>query len=86
VPDAVQVITEAGIVLRPERRSSLASTDSRTVELSGVRVLTVIVSGPEVGATCDTRLGLLSGNVTALTESDIRASPLIETFTVAVRV
>ena len=37
---------DAGIVRTPERRSSLASTDSRTVAFRVVRALTVIVSGP----------------------------------------
>ena len=85
-PVAVQVIVAAGIVRTPERRSSLANTDSRMVAFSGVRAFTVMLSGPDVGATCGTRLGLLSGNVTALADKDIRASPLMETVTVAVRV
>ena len=85
-PVAVHVIFDAGSVRTPERRSSLASTDSRTVAFSVVRALTVMTSGPGVPGTGGTRSGLLSGKLTPVLDSDKRARPLMDTFRVAVRV
>ena len=84
-PVAVHVIVDAGSVRTPDRRSSPASTDSRTVALSVVRALTVRTSGPGAPGTCGTESGLLSGKLTPVLESVRRARPLIETFRVAVR-
>ena len=82
-PVDVQVIADAGIVLRPERRSAVARTVSVTAPFADVRALAVIVTGPGNAGIFGTVSGSASGKLIDRVENDNRACELMDAFRVA---